>query len=420
MRELIRHILKESGAKNDILNLIKDEDIFVAVKFVGGLDNLKRILKNEPKYVTLIDSLKGTLSLVYHSRKEYIEFPMKFEIVGKGENVFRNNSWPIVNLIYDDSKLSESEKKLFEQFVYDSIGDLNITDVDIKPEAMKMFREKNGYINIKYVNGKDWESLDHDIRYEYENNDIKNLHREYYNKSNVNESKVLKENEEDPTQKILNFLLRRYKVEDIDLGWEGNPIKFKTIKFDVYGEKYGFTTFENKSEQIRKIVDMLIIHNVIEPIDPYERQLRPYIQKVIRAVKLFINQVMPDKSNINESKIVDKIKSLFGKKTPTKDDRLINLIAQFIKDNYKMEGEIDEFGTVTIYLTDEAGNLIHPPIMKYYPDNKVLDYSWEFSQDIYGWFSDERLLKIDSEMMGKIFEKLFKKKINVVYGYSRL
>ena len=85
-----------------------------------------------------------------------------------------------------------------------------------------------------------------------------------------------------------------------------------------------------------------------------------------------------------------------------------------------MEGEIDKFGTVTIYLTDDTGNLIHPPIMKYYPDNKVLDYSWEFSQDIYGWFSDERLLKLDSEVMGKIFEKLFKKKINVVYGYSRL
>ena len=37
---------------------------------------------------------------------------------------------------------------------------------------------------------------------------------------------------------------------------------------------------------------MLIIHNIIEPIDPYERQLDFYTQKVIRAVKLFINQVM--------------------------------------------------------------------------------------------------------------------------------
>ena len=37
---------------------------------------------------------------------------------------------------------------------------------------------------------------------------------------------------------------------------------------------------------------MLIIHNVIEPIDLYENQLNPYTQKVIRAVKTFIKQVM--------------------------------------------------------------------------------------------------------------------------------
>ena len=418
MRELIRHILRESDAKSDILNLIKDEDIFVAAKFVGGLDNLKQILKNEPEYVTLIDSLKGKLNLIYHSLKEYLEFPMKFEIVGKGENVFKNNSWPIVNLIYDDSNLSYGEKKMFEQFIYDTIGDLNIDIVDIKPEAKKMFREKGGYMAIDYVNGKHLETLDHDIQ--PEDKDMRNLHREYYTKSYMNESKTLQENEEDPTKKILNFLLRRYKVEEKDLGWEDNPILLKTITFNVDGERYGISKFQNKREQIRVITDMLGLHNVIEPIDPYERQLDPYTQKVIRAVKTFLNQVMYDKSDITESKIVDKIKSLFGKKTLTKDDRLINLIAQFINDNYKMEGEIDKFGTVTIYLTDDTGNLIHPPIMKYYPDNKVLDYSWEFSQDIYGWFSDERLLKLDSEMMGKIFEKLFKKKINVVYGYSRL
>ena len=143
---------------------------------------------------------------------------------------------------------------------------------------------------IDYVNGKHLETLDHDIQ--PEDNDMKSLHMDYYIKSYMNESKTLQENEDDPTQKILNFLSRRYKVNDIDLGWEGNPINFRTINFDVYVEKYGFTTFENKKEQIRKIVDMLIIHNVIEPIDPYENQLNSYTQKVIRAVKTFINQVM--------------------------------------------------------------------------------------------------------------------------------
>ena len=289
MRELIRHILKESSSKLRLLDVIKDEGIFVAAEMVGGLNNLRKILKDEPEVTKLLDSLRSTLNLIYPYGKKIIEFPVRFEIVGIHLNNAKNNSWPVLNLIYDDSKLSERDKKLFDQFVYDAIGDLNIGDIDIKPEARDMYKDGH-YVAIDFVNGKNWESLDHQIG--YDGNDIKNLHFEYYTKSYMNESKTLQENEDDPTQKILNFLLRRYKVSDIDLGWEGNPINFRTINFDVYGEKYGFTTFENKKEQIRKIVDMLIIHNVIEPIDPYENQLNSYTQKVIRAVKTFINQVM--------------------------------------------------------------------------------------------------------------------------------
>ncbi len=118
MRQLIRHILRESKVQTDILDLIKDEDIFVAAKFVGGLDNLKQILKNEPEYVTLIDSLKGKLNLIYHSLKEYLEFPMKFEIVGKGENVFKNQ----LNDIYDMIPK--------EMVIKDTWGDIKQLDIE--------------------------------------------------------------------------------------------------------------------------------------------------------------------------------------------------------------------------------------------------------------------------------------------------
>ena len=289
MRQLIKNILNESKLALELLDTIKNENIFVAADLVGGLENLKKIFNEFPDIIDMINSLKGKLNLIYHSRKEYIEFPFRFEIVGIAKNIHITNSWPILNLIYDDSKLNESEKKLLEQFIYYSIADLNIGDLDIKPEARNMYKD-GSYVSIDFVNGKNWESLDHDFR--FNDNDIKNLHREYYIKSYMNESKILQENEEDPTQKILNFLLRRYKVEERNFGDEEKPIIFKTIFFDVNGETYTISTFQNKREQIRKIVDMLIIHNIIEPIDPYERQLDPYTQKVIKAVKLFINQVM--------------------------------------------------------------------------------------------------------------------------------
>ena len=290
MKKLIKHILQESSKLSNILNVIEDEGIFVATEMVGGLSNLKRILKDEPEFTSLIESLYGKLNLIYHSRKEYIEFPVKFEIVGIQKNTWNSNSWPQVNLIYDDSNFHEDDKELFDQFVYDTIADLNIGDVDIKPDARDMF-EDGSYIAIDFVNGENWEILlDHDLR--YDDKDMKHLYRLYMKNNKLNESRRLTENEEDPTQKILNFLLRRYKVEETNLGdWREVAI-LKQISFDANGQRYSISNFQNKKDQIKNIVDMLTEHNVIEPIDPYRRELDPYAQKVIRVIKTFINQVM--------------------------------------------------------------------------------------------------------------------------------
>lgn len=289
MRKLIRHILQESSKLSNILNVIEDEGIFAAAELVGGLNNLKRILKDEPKFTSLIDSLYGKLNLIYHSRKEFIEFPVKFEIVGIHNNTWESNSWPLANLIYDDSKFNKEEKELFDQFVWDTIADLNIGSVDIKPEARDMFKD-GYYMAIDYVNGENWKSLDHDIR--YNDKDMKHLYGLYMENNKLNESIRLTENQEDPTQKILNFLKRRYKVEERNLGDEQDPIIFKTISFDVNGERYSISNFQNKITQVQQIFDMLIDSNVIEPIELYGKSNDPYRQKVIRAIKTFINQVM--------------------------------------------------------------------------------------------------------------------------------
>ena len=289
MRQLIKNILNESKLALELLDTIKNEDIFAAIDLVGGLNNLKKIFKEFPDIIDLLDSLKGKMNLIYHSRKEFIEFPVRFEIVSIGENTWNSNSWPVVNLIYDDSNFDEDEKELFDQFVYHTIGDLNIGNVDFKPEARDMFKDGH-YLAIDFVNGKDWESLDHDV--EYFDKDIKHLYRKYMENNKLNESRRLTENEEDPTQKILNFLIRRYKVEEKDIGWEGNPILIKLVTFEVDGERYSISNFQNKITQVQQIFDMLIDSNVIEPIELYGKSNDPYRQKVIRAIKRFINQVM--------------------------------------------------------------------------------------------------------------------------------
>jgi len=115
---------------------------------------------------------------------------------------------------------------------------------------------------------------------------------------------------EDPTQKILNFLLRRYEVEEYIFGDEEQPITIKMLRIkNASGQSYSIRSTGSKKEQIRDILETLMILNVIDEFEFNKTKDNPYAQKAVRAVKIFYDKVMGDKSNITESKIVDKIKS---------------------------------------------------------------------------------------------------------------
>ena len=276
---------ENNTTSHKLKTMIDKIGIFKTAKAVGGIDNLEKYFSDDPDLSKLFESLKGTVNIFYHSRKEYIEFPVKLQIIDKKNNVW-NNTYPTYEIRYDDSILTDIENKKFESFISDAIENFNFSDLNIDIPT-KLFNNYS-FTHIDSVNGKKYQNL---AKNDYDDDDIKKIHKKFLQSRHMKESVFLKETKEDPTQKILNFLLRRYKVEERNLGYEDKPIIFWTIFFDVEGETYVISKFDNKREQIRKIVDMLTIHNIIEPIDPYERQLDPYTQKVIRAVKSFLTQV---------------------------------------------------------------------------------------------------------------------------------
>jgi predicted house-cleaning noncanonical NTP pyrophosphatase (MazG superfamily) len=160
-------------------------------------------------------------------------------------------------------------------------------------------------------------------------------------------------------------------------------------------------------------------------------RIRNYINQLRRKIKEEVYDYFPisffvtfsdtpkciDYKNLKESKIVDNIKSFFGKKPLTKDDKLLEVIVKFIKDNYDIEereSSLDKKNTT--YFLRPGGNVV----FLYIKEFKKLKYDWTFAQDIHSWISDDRLLEPDSELMGKVFEKLYKKKVNTVFGYSRV
>ena len=101
---------------------------------------------------------------------------------------------------------------------------------------------------------------------------------------------ILKEETEEIDQKVMNFLVRRHKVNEVNID---DRIKFKEVYFKVDDDYYlGISMFDNKKKQIRLIIDMLENNNVIEPIDNFSNENDPYRQKIVRTIKKFLSEMM--------------------------------------------------------------------------------------------------------------------------------
>jgi hypothetical protein len=108
-------------------------------------------------------------------------------------------------------------------------------------------------------------------------------------------------------------------------------------------------------------------------------------------------------------------KKIFGKKEVTKEDKVVNLIIKFIKDNYQITEyyESEESESRTYHTND-----LWPPAVFYYK-NKELTYNRKLAQEIHNFIPDDRLLQPDSKLIGEIFEKLYNHKVRVTEGYSQ-
>ena len=101
---------------------------------------------------------------------------------------------------------------------------------------------------------------------------------------------ILKEETEEIDQKVMNFLVRRHKVNEVNID---DRIKFKEVYFKVDDDYYvGISMFDNKKKQIRTILNMLVNNNVIEPVDNFSNENDPYRQKIVRTIKKFLYEVM--------------------------------------------------------------------------------------------------------------------------------
>jgi len=154
MRELIKHILKEETKGNnlDIINLIKTDGLFYAAKLVGGLDNLKRVFKNDPEMTERIEKQKGLVNVSWTTDGDDPSIVLPFKTIDAGWNRWMSNSWPIINISYNENRLTEDENHKFKDFLYDSFNDeasVKVVRLDSNEQSMH-----KTYVQLGEINGK--------------------------------------------------------------------------------------------------------------------------------------------------------------------------------------------------------------------------------------------------------------------------
>lgn len=120
MKKLIKHILKESSIHSKLLDVIMEDGIFDAADMVGGIENLKRIFKDNSKIIDRINALEGKLLMTLtFDNGRHVTLPFKVEVIGK-QTTSRGNSWPSVNVKYDRNKFNDFENRQIESFIFDA------------------------------------------------------------------------------------------------------------------------------------------------------------------------------------------------------------------------------------------------------------------------------------------------------------
>ena len=107
------------------------------------------------------------------------------------------------------------------------------------------------------------------------------------------EKKDILSQHDDIDQKILNFLIRRIKVEEKDLGtdwFDKKQLKVTEYSFDGL-PGYGFNSYVSKKRMETKILDMLYEQDMIGYLYGMDEN-DPERKKIIKTIRKFLNFVL--------------------------------------------------------------------------------------------------------------------------------
>jgi DNA-binding transcriptional MerR regulator len=99
-----------------------------------------------------IENQKGLVKASWTTDGDDPSIVLPFKIIGLGWNRWMTNSWPIINIIYNENTLTESENCKFKDFLYHSFHDESSVKI-LKLNSNEPRIIKN-YVVLGEINGK--------------------------------------------------------------------------------------------------------------------------------------------------------------------------------------------------------------------------------------------------------------------------
>lgn len=260
MKDLFNHIITEDSRAEKYLELINRIGIQKTAEAVGGIKNLFKILGRDKDIVmeyllSFFDDLK-----IGKFRNDLHLVQGPFAFLEKNSPFWGGNI-----KVYDDYLsiiLKYVPVEIYQEYRRDLLKEL----ISRYPEF------NDGSEVIVYADRGLYKKLDR-----------------FY----VNEEKVIKEEMENIDKKILNFLMRRIKVEKRKLG--GNLSNFEPLEVTEYSFEgfpgYGFTSYNTKKQMEYRINEMLYVNNIIDNIFQMDER-NPERIKIVKTIRHFLNYLL--------------------------------------------------------------------------------------------------------------------------------
>jgi hypothetical protein len=152
MQRLIRKILKEESLKQNLHDMINREGLFSLVRYVGGVNNLKTIFKDNPNILERIGGANGKV-IINYDLNHCPCITLDFDIIDEHWNRWKTNSWADINVKYDETKLTEKEINIFNAYIintFEEEGSYGIAHFDC-PELER--KGSDNFLTLEKING---------------------------------------------------------------------------------------------------------------------------------------------------------------------------------------------------------------------------------------------------------------------------